>query len=455
MQNYKLSVTKNGKKYTIVFKAETEKLARERVHKEWYSILTVDIISDNSDVWNIFLFTAKTKEWALKNWKIAWDDIFKIYVKLRRNLEYDVLWLFSEKDKEQKTEYKEKILSDLKEEFNLLYSDKKDDKLNELRKKIKEDKVEQKNLDNFYLKKELEETYKLINFVLQKLQNLLEWKAEIKLDKEQQEKIKNIYNSIIKIKKSTNVTRLKKVWEMALLKVWEIELNELEETHDKRSILLLKETNILLKRIWSKESFIEKNKDIWYIINKYFEKLNAYFISLKSEKKKETIDRKSHSYIKNILFLKRYKEKLKENNLYILKNFITLIFNQEKRVDTIIRRRVIKQNITLFKAKEKWLWFSYTSVKNWVGKFISWILNFISNIRQYLFFIVVSYTFVFIILLNLNYYFNIWKTNTEWIFYFLVILFVYLILYLTRNLILLILNFVILFFIIIFWVVNF
>jgi len=34
MQNYKLSVSKNGKKYTIVFKAETEKLARERVHNE-------------------------------------------------------------------------------------------------------------------------------------------------------------------------------------------------------------------------------------------------------------------------------------------------------------------------------------------------------------------------------------------------------------------------------------
>jgi hypothetical protein len=34
MQNYKLSVTKNGKKYTIIFKAENEKTARERVHKE-------------------------------------------------------------------------------------------------------------------------------------------------------------------------------------------------------------------------------------------------------------------------------------------------------------------------------------------------------------------------------------------------------------------------------------
>jgi len=34
MNNYKLSVSKNGKKYTIVFKAETEKLARDKVHEE-------------------------------------------------------------------------------------------------------------------------------------------------------------------------------------------------------------------------------------------------------------------------------------------------------------------------------------------------------------------------------------------------------------------------------------
>jgi hypothetical protein len=34
MQSYKLSVTKNGKKYTIVFKSENERMARERVHNE-------------------------------------------------------------------------------------------------------------------------------------------------------------------------------------------------------------------------------------------------------------------------------------------------------------------------------------------------------------------------------------------------------------------------------------
>ncbi|MDP3381385.1 MAG: hypothetical protein Q8S84_08025 [bacterium] len=53
------------------------------------------------------------------------------------------------------------------------------------------------------------------------------------------------------------------------------------------------------------------------------------------------------------MFLKKYKEKLRENDIFILKNFLLLLINSEKRQDTFIRRKVIKQNITLFKAKEK------------------------------------------------------------------------------------------------------
>lgn len=456
MQNYKLAVTKNGKKYTIVFKAETEKLARERVHSEWYSILSIEEILKKDNIWNIFLFTAKTKSGDLKQWKIAWDDIFKIYIKLRKNLEYDVKVLYSEKDSNLKIEDKERIIKDLEEEYAILYKWKKVDKKEELRKKIIEQKKEKTNSDNFYLKKELDETYKLINFVLLKLQNLLDDKTPIKINNNQKELLKTVYNSIIKLKKSTNLSKLKEIWELALIKVWRIELNEVEKKQEDNSKKLLKETNILLKRLWSKESFIEKNKDIWYIINNFFEKLNKYFISIKTTKKKKVqIDKNSHSYIKNVLFLKRYKEKLKENNIYILKNFFTILFNSELRTDLLIRRRVIKQNITLFKAKEKWIWFSYTSVKKGINKIVDWILKFLSNIKQYLFFVIMWYTLIFIIFINLNYYYGFWKSNYQWIFYFLIIFFVYLILYFTRNLILLVLNFVILFFIVIFWVVNF
>lgn len=456
MQSYKLSVSKNGKKYTIIFKAENEKAARERVHKEWYSILSIEESNQKTDIWNIFIFSAYTKEGELKQWKIAWEDIFKIYIKLRKNLEYNVITLFSEEEKNISEEEKNKIIKDLEEEYNLFFQWRKNEKIDDLREKINSEREENKKNYNFYLKKELEETYKLIDFVLQKLENLLSDKDWIKISVGQKEKLRLVYNTIIKLKKSTNLSKLKEIWELALLKIWRIELNEVERTQKEKTKKLLKETNILLKKIWSKESFIEKNKDVWYIINNFFEILNNYFIKLKNLKnKKEEVDTDSHSYIKNVLFLKRYKEKLKESNIFLLKNWPFLIFNSEKRLDFIIRRRVIKQNITLFKAKEKGVWFSYTSVKKGFNKIIDYILNFFKNIKQYLFYVIIIYTVIFVIFININLYYNIWNSSYQGIFYFLVIFFVYLILYFTRNLLLIILNFVILFFIIIFWVVNF
>lgn len=455
MQSYKLSVSKNGKKYTIVFKAENESMARERVHKEWYSILTVEEVTNKEIIWNIFLFSAYNNIWELKHWKIAWDDIFKIYVKLRKNLEYNVTSLFSEADKDLDQIEKDKIIKNLEEEYNIYYSSNKDEKLNKFNEKIKEEIEEKKLEDNFYLKKELEETYKLISLVLLKLQNLLVWDSKIEIDFDQKEKLKNIYNSIIKFKKSTNVSKLKEIWELALLKIWKIELDDIEKKHNENSKILLKDTNILLKKIWSKETFIEKDKDVMYIVSNFFSWIKSYLSYLKEKKQDIEVDKHSHSYIKNILFLKKYKEKLRENDLYILKNFPILLINNEKRQDTFIRRKVIKQNITLFKAKEKGIWFSYTSVKKGIVKIIEYILSFIKNFRSYLFIVIFIYTLLFISFINLNYYYNFSNSNYDWIFFFIVLYLVYLVLYFARNILLLILNFVILFFIIIFWVVNF
>ncbi|MBT3853845.1 hypothetical protein HOF65_08055 [bacterium] len=66
-------------------------------------------------------------------------------------------------------------------------------------------------MDNFYLKKELDETYKLIDFVLKKIQNMLDGTTPIEIDDEQKERLKNVFNSIIKLKKSTNISKLKEV----------------------------------------------------------------------------------------------------------------------------------------------------------------------------------------------------------------------------------------------------
>lgn len=456
MQNYKLSVSKNWKKYTIVFKAETEKLARERVHKEWYSILSIEEIREKSELWNTFIFNAFTSDWEQKNWKIVWEDIFKVYVKLRKNLEYDVKLLFSENDRDLELEKKEKIIKNLEDEYNIFYSKSKEVKEDKIREKIRKQKEENRKDESFYLKKELDQTYKLLDHVLLKLENLISEKNNIKINIETKEKIKNIYNSIIVLKKSTNLSKLKEVWELALIKIWKIELEELEKKHDKNSNDLLKETNFLLKKIGSKEVFIEKNKDISYIFSKFLKEIKESFWKINSKKeKKEEIDKDSHSYIKNLLFLKKYKQKLKENNIYILKNIFKVLINKEFRENLLLKRKILQQNITLFKAKEKWVWFSYTSVKKWFTKLVDYILRLIKLFKDYLFIVIFIYSIIYIFYLNTIYYLGLNETNFKWLFYFIVVFFTYIILFSTRNLFLIILNFVILFFIVIFWVVNF
>ena len=245
MPNFKISVSKENKRYTIIFKAENEAVARDRVHQEWYSVLGVEEISAVESVWNIFIFEAY-KNWQIKHWKIAWDDIFKVYVNLVRNLEYDVFSIYNEKDKDLPIEKKEKILKELKEEYAFLQKWKRQDKLDELREKIKKEKWEALNLNQFYLKKELEDTNKLIVHVLKKLESMILWNSAVKLTQEQKIKFEAIYNSIIKLKKSTNISKLKEIWEVALQKIWKIELSQLEDTKDEQNRELLKDTNKLL-----------------------------------------------------------------------------------------------------------------------------------------------------------------------------------------------------------------
>jgi len=61
------------------------------------------------------------------------------------------------------------------------------------------------------MKKELDETYKLIEFVLKKMRGVIENSQFYDINPLQKEKLKEIYNSIVKIKKSTNISKLKQI----------------------------------------------------------------------------------------------------------------------------------------------------------------------------------------------------------------------------------------------------
>lgn len=454
MSNFKIAVSKDGKKYNIVIKADNDIIARERVHKEWYSILSIEEIFDKHEIWDTFIF-----EWykagEFKHGKIVWNDIFKAYVKLRKDLEYDVTFIYEEWDQEITYEKKSKIIEELKEEYSLYYSSWKREKIDELRDKIKKEKEENKKLENFYLKKELEDVNKLLEIVLFKLDKMISWQTTFKLDFNKIDKLKTIHNEIIKLRKSTNISKLREIWELALLKIWTIELHEVELTKNKENQELLKETNKLLKKIWSKDQFLEKNRDIWYQFKYFLNSFKKFINDLKSIKKTEDVDKESHSYIKNLLYLSKYKDYYNENTKLIIKNFYKFIYDKELKEDLLLTRRVIKQNIILLKAKEKWINISYTFVKKWVKKILDIIMNFFSQLNKYIYLVIIIYTFLFLIYFNYLVYFNIDNNNYNWIFYFLIIVLTYIFINLSKNIIFLIINFVILFFIIIFGVINF
>lgn len=456
MPNYKISVSKENKSYTIMFKAENEAEARNRVHREWYSILGVQEINDKEFTGNTFIFEAY-KNWEVKHWKIAWTDIFKVYVNLVKNLEYDVFAIYPESDQNLPKEKKDAIVSELKEEYELFFSSSKNQEIDKIREKIRKEKWEVLDSKQFFLKKELEETNKIIVFVLMKLSDIIDWKSAVKVSEEQTEKLRNIYNSIIKLKKSTNISKLKEIWEMALQKIWKLELDSVEETKDEKSRELLKETNKLLKDLWAKTQFVEKEKDFSYQAKKFFSWLKESFKKEEKEKKEELeIDKESYSYVKTQLHLSKYEEKLRENTKDILSNLFSLISNVDKRDLLFLKRRIIQQNIFLLKSKLKWKVVKYSFSVKAFWWFVSLFASLVEFLKTNFLIIIFTYLMFFLFFININY--HTWafsNLNFSWIFLFLSLIIGYLFLCLSRKIIFVTINFVLFTFIIILGAVNF
>ena len=463
MNKFKISASKGQKKYSLVLTAASEKEAKDRVHSEWYSILSVTQITDADISGNKFIF-----KWSIngkiKTGTIIGEDIFKIYVKLRDDLGYSIDLLYPEADKNISDEDKVKILHDLEDGYAHGSRTKKE----QTKHTKKEIKWEKKSLEGFYMKKELDETYQLINTVIEKLQNLIV-NPKSNIDEEKKQKLTDIYNSIIKIKTSTNIEKLKQVWEAALLKIWDIELASLESEKNQQSKQLLSETNKLLKQVGSSAQFREKNKDIGHIYSIFISDLKVKLENLKSIKKKifeksekKLIDKESYSFLKTLLLLDKYKERLKHNNKDILKNLVSILFpfwkHAETREKILLKRKVIQQNISLLRAKKAWKIVSYTAVIKGYRRIIEKIISMIRIFDSYIFYVVTSYCMLFILYINmihLGYVFDGYSFNYTGVFYFILLLSALVLTSISRGLFVLTLNFVILFFILIFWVVNF
>lgn len=462
MPKFKIAVSKNQKKYTIILQSDSEREARDKIHNEWYSILNMHEIWNEELQWKKFIFEAY-KWFELKKWKVIWNDIFKVYLKLTDWLWYQIKKLYSESDKDLSEEKKERDLKMLESQYKIFKETKEQKKLEKKIKHIKNKVEEKSNIDNFYIKKDLEETQKLIWHVILKLKNILEKNILVDLDIDRKEKLKTIYNNIIKIKSTTNISKLRQIWEKALLKIWELEIENLEKNKDKKSEILLKATNTLLKKLGSSKQYVPKEKNLKYIITEFFLDIKRTFDEIKKERKRiKEIDKTSNSYTKTLYLLNEYNKKLKENNILILKNLILFLFPFwkiiEKRDEILIKRSVIRQNITLLKAKKNGRIISYTRLLQWYKKIFKNIFKFFLLIRTYLFYVIIIYSISFLLIIILNYFwimFSLDWLNNNGVFYFVIFIVLYFAIYFSSGVYSLIINFLLIIFFIIFTSINF
>gem|GEM_PF-702003 len=203
----------------------------------------------------------------IKKGTIISNDIFKAFLKLKFQLKYNLKYIYN---KETATiEEKQKILYQLTEQYRVYVAAHKkqiEAKEQEEKKKIKV--VEEVKIEDFQMKKELDETYKIITKVLEKIQTVIQT-TTFKISPERKQKLIEIYQAIIKLKSSTNITKLKQIGELALKKVGEIEIEHLQISKDEQTRLLLKETNTLLKQVGSRDAFVLQEEDVMYQIKSF------------------------------------------------------------------------------------------------------------------------------------------------------------------------------------------
>ena len=453
MQKYKIVASKSQKKYTLIISASSEPEARSKIHKQGYSILGISEIDDAEIKGKKFIFQIQT-DTGVKNGIIVGKDIFKVYIKLRDELEYDIISLYPEGDDiHSNAEKKQKIITELQRGY-------------ELRKSSSSVKEKGNKNESFYLKKELEEVHSLIEKALKKFDSLFNNRKDFPIDEITFQKLEKVYEKLVHIKTSTNLAKLREIGELALVKIAEVELKSVETEKRSESKKLLKETNNLLKKIGSEKQFIEKDKDVKRMIWDFFNHVKQTF-SLKELKKsysaatksKNLIDTQSYDFLKTVLLLEKYKEKKLQNTHKIIKHIPSLLnpFSQNPSLERLLlKKKVIEQNISILRAKKTWSLGSYTGVKKWYHKILESFFSFLYYIAHYIFATICIFSFLFFVS-QLDQNFNIWliyfnAKNIVWILSFFLLFFL---LHISKNILLFSVSIVFFSFVFIFSQVNF
>jgi hypothetical protein len=178
------------------------------------------------------------------------------------------------------------------------------------------------------------------------------------------------------------------------------------------------------------------------------------------KEEKVWLDKETHSYIKTLVLLKKYEEKKqevdKEYNKYLFSFKFLFWNNKEKKEALQLKKMVIKQNISILKAKLQWKIFSYTKIIKWFKIIENLFIDFLERQVTHITIIVVIYSIIFITIITLWYFsfINI-EINTKGIMLFIYLVTILFLFKLTRGFLTFAFYFVFFIFLNIFFTVNF
>ncbi len=382
MKSFHVVCAKDNKKIELVLKFNSVEEVKKWLHKQNYSIINIEEIKDEMiNKTGLFYFDTIIN-WKIETWEIQSDNIFKAYIKLIEDLKYNIIYIYENK----KSEEREKIINTwkVKEAYKIYLERKWKDTT------IKENIISKKEeeLPDF-LKKELTYYYNLIDEVLLKIEFILN-NFNTQIWSEKASKLDYLYSTLKQIKNITNINKLKIIWEAALLKIWELQLELISKNILTSKKEIIKETNKLLKKIWSSKQILLEEDNILSKIKFLIKDFSNFFKNWENNKN----ELNQFVYYKVLREYNIYKQKLKDINLKILK--YTFLFKTTELIKLKIKKKLILQNIQLVKNRLKNNKFSYTKIIKWFEYYKNIILFLLQNLWDLFIYIIFFYLLFFI-----------------------------------------------------------
>ncbi len=396
---FKATCSKWNKKLTLVLNATDIDNARNILHGQGYSIIELtEWVVESKEEWNFFYFDAIV--WGiLQSGKIKSTDIFKSYKKLTEDLKYNIVYIYTN---EGMPEESKKVITAKVRDGYRLYRESMwvDLDLEEEKMWQTQDQQEMQEI-SWEVLKELAKYSTVIDSSVEKIQNIF-LKYHQTITSDQRMALEELENTLVQIKWSKNLWKMKMVVENGLREIGETELALLKNGMTEEKKQFLAETNALLKQVWSKnkiESQADKENSIEFKINNFFNKAPKPAEAQKKEKK-EKKDTNSFIYFKNKRELDIYIKKLNSIEMEIIKTILSFQFSKLKKLS--LKKKLIAQNIEIIDNRINNRVISYTKMIHGMEYYLDKIFLWVQLVTNILFYAIFIYTIAYFVLSTLD-----------------------------------------------------